>query len=318
MIDKIQVLGFLQKTLRFNGTEEQLEVLHHGSIHLPDSTIKCIVSNPDGADYFMLISAVNSPDAIARAAKNICDIQAKLPKDFATTILSPIASGTIDGRSCAVWPRHEPFIPSNPMFFGLFFKLRRMFHRKSFLDWAYDLCAYTISGPLATESIDSGFIKPLQHVEANNMLPDDMRQHAHIAIQRIRNRQWHPMHCVQHGDLWYGNFLFPVSHNQRDSAKFYVIDWGGATIDGYPVFDFTRLAIAMECNARSASPHIDRLTRLLGCERIDIASYVLCAIGEMATRLEHFPEQQFHLLSTSTYLSIRDMALGEKASLSGY
>lgn len=310
MIDKTQVLGFLQDTLRFNGTEEQLQVLHHGSIHLPDSTIKCLISNPDGDDYFMLISAVNSPDAIARAVTNIRNIKAKLPAEFAETLLSPLTSGAIDGRSCAVWPRHEPFIPSRSLLFGPYFKLRRMLHRNSFLDWAYNLCAHTLSGSLTEQSVDSGFIKPLQHVEASNALPDEMRQHAHIAIQRIRNRQWRPMHCVQHGDLWYGNFLFPIGHNRQDRAKLYVIDWGGATLDGYPVFDFTRLAIAMECNARSVSLHIDKLTKLLGCERIDIASYVLCAIGEMATRLEHFPEQQFHLLSTSTYFSIRDMALG--------
>jgi|GEM_PF-3319817 hypothetical protein len=318
MIDKSQVLRFLQETLQFSGTEEQLQVLHHGSIHLPDSTIKCLISNTGGEDYFMLISAVNSPDAIARAVKNICDIKARLTTDFAATLLSPLATGNIDGRSCAVWPRHEPFIPSNSLFFGLFFKLRRMLHRSSFLDWAFDLCAHTLSGPLDAERIDSGFIQPLRQIETNPIFSEAMRQDAHIAIQRIQNQQWRPMHCVQHDDLWYGNFLFPIRRNQQDHAKFYVIDWGGAMLNGYPVLDFTRLAIAMECNARSASPHIDRLRKLLDCERIDIAFYVLCAFGEMATRLEHFPEQQFNLLATSTYNAIRDMALDKKASLSGY
>ncbi|HQN64309.1 MAG TPA: phosphotransferase [Methylophilus sp.] len=310
MIDKAQVHSFLQQTLQFEGSEDQIQLLDKGNINLPDTTVKCVISNPAGSDYFMLVSAPNGTSGIARAVENIKKIKSLLPQDFAGTLLSPLSAGEINHRSCAVWALHEPFMPSSQMLF----RLRRILYRRRFLDWAYDFCAHTLSTPSGQESLLSGFIRPLRQVMARETFPALMREHAKIAIQRIECKQWQPKHCVQHGDLWYGNILLP-NKKYKNEANLYVIDWGSANMYGYPIFDFARLAIAMNSNRRVLRPYIDKFTQLLGCERPDISAYMLCAIGDMATKLEHFPEDQFHLMSIGTYEYIRNMSLGTNEKL---
>jgi hypothetical protein len=295
MVTKLEVLQFLSESLPIAALEGQIDILANHKFDIADATTKITITRHSGDSYFMLVSGQGNPKLVARAVGNIQDIRCRLPVELATSVLAPITSGEITGLTCAVWPSHLPFYVSNrPLLFS-----RKLRYGKTFLDWAHDICANSLSGVLTHSEVESGFLAPLWSVLANPVFPARMHEHARLAIERIMDGSWRPMHCVQHGDLWIGNFLLPA--NDSKSGKFYVIDWAGATTRGFPLFDLSRLAISLRVNSRVAKECMSRISKTLSCEQEDLSSYVLCAIGELGTRLEHFPTERYRDMSVKLF-----------------
>jgi hypothetical protein len=295
MFTKLEVLQFLSESLPVAALKGQVDILENHKLDIADATTKCVITSQSGDRYFMLVSGQGNPRLVARAVGNIQEIRRRLPARLATNVLAPIASGNIVGRTCAVWPSHLPFYTSN----RLLLSSRKLRYVRTFLDWTHDVCATSLSGVLTHSEVESRFLAPLWSLLANPVFPARMHNHAKLAIERIMDDSWRPIHCAQHGDLWMGNFLLPS--NDSTSVKFYVIDWAGATLQGFPLFDLTRLAISLRVSTRVAKECMSRFSNTLSCEQDDLLSYVLCAIGELGTRLEHFPTERYLDMSVKLF-----------------
>jgi len=286
-----RIRPFLAATGGFDPDPDEIRILHADRPGLADSTLKCLVPCPSGEPGFLLLSGPGNPDLVARAVRNIGAVRSRLPEPLAATVLAPVLTGEIDGRSCAVWPRHLPFVVPG----RLRFRLRALWYRARLLGWARDLCAATLSEPAGAEARRQGFGAPLARLTADAGFPDDLRRRAEAALARLETGAWQPRHCIQHGDLWAGNFLLP--RPGTPPVPLYVIDWAGARLTGYPVFDSARLGLSLRCPPRRMATHLAGLAGVLGCEVTDIPAYALCAIGDLGATLEHFPEARYRQMA---------------------
>lgn len=295
MLELPHFSDFLSRALAGDVRQYQINVLANDKVNIADATTKCVINGPFGEGYFLLVSGPGNPELVARAVWNIHEIRSRLPNELAGNILAPITSGDVNGLTCALWPLHHPFHTSHKLLVAL----RKLRYGKAFLDWAHDVCAYTLSGTLTSEEIELGFLRPLRKILSNPAFPSRMHEHAGYAIGRIESGSWRPIHCVQHGDLWMGNFLLP--RKGASPINFYVIDWAGATIQGFPTFDLVRLAISLRTNPNVAKSCMDRMSKTISCEYEDTISYTLSAVGELGTRLEHFPIARYHEMSVKVF-----------------
>lgn len=286
-----RIRAFLLASGAENAPIDEIRILPNEKAAISDATLKCLVSCPSGEPGFLLISGAGNPDIVARAVQNIAAIRTRLPETIAATILKPVLTGEIDGRSCAVWPRHLPFVVSG----RLRFRLRSLRYRSLLLDWARDVCIESLLEPVDAEARWQGFVVPLERVAGDPAFPDRMRRHAETGLHRLKTEKWQPRHCIQHGDLWCGNFLLPRPGTAQ--VQLYVIDWAGARVIGYPVIDSARLGLSLRCTPRRMRAHLRDLAGVLGYCSEDLISSALCAIGDLGADLEYFPEARYRQMA---------------------
>jgi len=285
------ILDFLIRSGVEEAEADRLEILPKAKLGVDDETLKCLVSCPSGGPGFMLVSGAGNPDLVARAVRNIHAVRARLPETIAGTVLAPVMAGNVAGLSCAVWPRHEPFLASS----RLHFRFRALRYRGQLLDWVREVCAASLFEPVSQEERYRGFERPLSLLAADTGFSGEVRHKALAALERLRHGIWSPRHCIQHGDLWCGNILLPRPGDR--GATHYVIDWAGASLAGYPVIDSMRLGLSLRSNPRRMRAHLKGLASVLGCEERDLLSYTLCAIGALGDNLEHFPPDRYRRMS---------------------
>jgi hypothetical protein len=109
-----------------------------------------------------------------------------------------------------------------------------------------------------------------------------------------------------HNDLWKGNILLPSSGDEDEQAfPFFVIDWRGSRIDGFPLFDLVRLSMSLKFSARELRQELIHSCQSLGCEFSDAPCYVATALGEIASRRDQFPVQAFLGMAEHCFVKLR-------------
>jgi thiamine kinase-like enzyme len=94
---------------------------------------------------------------------------------------------------------------------------------------------------------------------------------------------------VMHGDLTLGNVMLDPSR----SRDFMIIDWGGSSVDGFPIFDLVKFAEAVRLPTRRLRAEIAAHAGILGCAIQDTRSYLTAALGHIWLNLEQFPPERF-------------------------
>ena len=255
-----------------------------------DATAKFLVRSESGNCGFLTVSGEGNPDLVARATRNIKNVRRKLSDRYAEPIVEPLETGVALGFSFAVWPMLATF-PQGKL--ARFLAKRRL--GPDILDWLHGLCAETVTCTKADER---------EKIAANLMLLHDDQRHpgyvrrtAAAAAERLASGQWAPVQCVQHSDLWLGNVMIAP----RGSAwSFAVIDWAGATVSGYPFFDLCRFGISSNPPWRLIQENLQRHLDHFDFDRADVVPYVLCALGQMQSDLEFFPEDLFREMVVET------------------
>src|SRR5262245_12849925 len=101
-----------------------------------------------------------------------------------------------------------------------------------------------------------------------------------------------------HGDLQKGNLLLdwrdPVDPTGRPYwPRFVVIDWPGALIKGYAIYDLICLARSLNLTGWRLRAEIAHHCSLLGCDLVDTRSYLMAALGHIGAHLGRFPLSLF-------------------------
>lgn len=300
MLTLCEVSDFASDQLGMAVLPEGVTLSGTGQADLPDATTKCEIRTGDFRG-FMLVSAAREPHLVARNVANIERVAARLPAGIDASVLRPLASGDIAGRSAAIWNWHRPLVASN----RLVRRARLRWHRAALLDWAYDFMVAGLGPQAGDNMIASRFSPLLERVADSPDYDADIRQDARNALARLDSGRWKRLFtAIEHGDLWPGNFLLA----EGEGTPYYVIDWAGAQLDGYPVFDLARLSLSLRVDQDKARRIARRFAEALDCTPEDLIGYALCSLSDLSTRLEHFPPDRFHAMARDVYRQVRDMA----------
>lgn len=300
MIDRQQTADFASKILQEPIDLKSVAVLGSGKIGIPDATIKCRI---DGATTtaFAIISAQAAPDLVARGTDNIRAVRQRLPRDVGRTVLQPIGEGRVGGMSTAIWRWQRPMFSNARLIRKAQIRVRR--HR--LLDWSYDFIAGGLARGPGENEVAGRFIPDLERVALDARHGEAMRADAHRALDRLHGGRWaNLVSSVEHGDLWHGNFLT----GRRGDAPLYVIDWAGARLDGYPMYDFARLSMSLGVTPSTGRRIVRRFADLLDCTPEDLVGYLLCSLGSLSDRLEHFPPDRYYAMADRVHRHLRAMA----------
>jgi hypothetical protein len=269
-----------------------------------DGTTVVLVTDAKGNKRaVVLCSPANSPDMVDRAMVMAERAKTTLGFQLGARILDPLFRGKLGNESYAILPYCRPLSASPLLSRVQNFKLR-----PTLFDWLYQSAQKTRSAS-PSEDISRRFESRLEHLASMNVLSTAVRNAALLGIQRIRDGKWIPRHVLMHGDCWRGNVLIRplASSDERQSwaERFVVIDWPGAEINGYALFDVVRMAQSMRVTFRQLRDEVDRHCDLLACERADAPSYLLAALGNLGMSLECFPVEQFAKMTEACHTTLK-------------
>ena len=99
-------------------------------------------------------------------------------------------------------------------------------------------------------------------------------------------------------DLWQDNVLLDTTSTsiRALTSEFVIIDWAGANLKGYGIYDLLRLARSMGLTRHALARELHVHARILGCQLTDSMGHLLASLGYLGMHLEHFPSERYVLL----------------------
>jgi hypothetical protein len=252
----------------------------------------------------VLCSAPVAPDLVARGMQRARDAKRALGSELGRVILDPLGEGRLDGLSYTILPYCEPLRDG-----WLLGRLQswRLGHRV--FSWLRSVTRKTVS-EVDPGTVEADFARPLTHLIELEEMPLPVRAAAEVALDRLSSKAWQPRHVLAHNDLWKGNILIDRSSRSgpaRDMKdRFVIIDWPGAMVRGYALYDLVRLAQSFRLTRSGLAQEVSRHCDLLSCSPADAPSHLLTALGHVGLHLEHFPTENYVRMAASclSYLGV--------------
>ena len=256
---------------------------------LADGTTKLMVRDQSGAPAAVVLCASPvAPDMVARGMDRARLAREALGPELGRVICTPLAEGEVRGLSYTVLPYLRPLTDSR-----LGWRWQRFQLRPALFRWLRLATSSTVSEP-SSEEVEDRFQAALSHLEALDTMPPEVQDAARHGLRRLDEGRWSPRFVLMHGDLWKGNVLI----DDRDHAdrprrpwveRFMIIDWPGAQIDGYGMYDLVRIAESLDLSRRGLRREVQAHCDALDCEVADAISHLAAALGFVGQNLEHFP-----------------------------
>ena len=268
-------------------------------------------SVPDGTSVFaigkgkqraaLLISPAKFPNVVSEDQAKARDMRNHLGPALGCTILTPLAEGFILNRSYALMPLGEPLSNNRLFWAGQKWKIK-----PKLLSWLRNVVAqHNIT--LDSSDAEVTFQTPLQHLSSVDGVDFDIRRCASNALERLQSGIFRPRVAPMHNDFWKGNILLPRHAAMQTNVDypFFIIDWRGSRIDGFPFFDLVRLSMSFGLSPDELRREIIATCESLECALVDVNSYLAAALGEISTRLEEFPRERFLQMTRSYFDELR-------------
>lgn len=260
---------------------------------LADTSDKFLVYDCQHRPSVLLsLSAAAAPGMVAREVEAATAAKARLGVPLGDVILTPLAQGFHNGCSYAVWPYCRSFTTFRPIWW-----LQRASLRRVLLQWLRGVTETTVE-PVDSDDIERCFATPLRTLGDNTQLDKHIRQEALAALDGLMKGRWQAVHVLAHNDFWAANIL--KSPRTRDSCAdsepaypFTVIDWAGASVHGYAIYDLIRISESLRVPAPQLQKELALHCTLLQCGLADARSHLLAGLGMLGLRLEHFPVNRY-------------------------
>jgi aminoglycoside phosphotransferase (APT) family kinase protein len=240
------------------------------------------------------LSAPRAPKMVARGVARADAIRGALDAERAAPVLSPFASGTFEGASYAVWPFCAPVRMRGGVRIG-----GRRFVRP-LLAWLREVTRQTARA-IASDAVGAQVDRNLCRMAMDARLSAHARLCARRALDRLDRGRFRPTHVAMHGDLHVGNVLIDDCDATGRAElpmvdRFAIIDWCGASREGYPIFDLLRLADSMRVSDARLAVELARHCELLGGDLDDAASHTAAGLADLGAHLECFPVAAYSAL----------------------
>lgn len=269
---------------------------------LSDATIKFVVRDEAGRpEMVLLCSAVGGPEIVARGVRRAREVAAALGSDLGQAVLLPTGEGHVDGRTFAVFPYCTPLIGS-----GVAWRVQRSMLRPRLVRWMIDASAKT-AAPIRDEELEGSVYAPLEALCADEGHSSGLRELGGQALDAARAGDWEPLHVFMHDDMWVGNVLIDQrSAGGRSFGRFVIIDWAGARVRGYPLYDFLRLSLSFGLAGRPFLRALDQYCEALGYTRQQGEYAFANAAAELGQRLEQWPRESYLTTIDGCYRKLVD------------
>jgi hypothetical protein len=258
----------------------------------------------DAKGHVVGVLAVSSgvdPEQTARGVANAKGAKEMLGPDLGNVILEPVAEGSYEGLSYAIWPLRRDLSGRRALAF-----VQKRIARARLLAWLREATAMS-RRPVAGEQIESAYRRPLEALAQDAEMHDGLRNAASTALQRLADGRWKPVSVLEHGDFWLGNVLFPSLWCLRGTHKrgFVLIDWAGARLQGYPFYDLLRLAMSSGLKPSRLRREALAHCAALECEPVDAFSYLAAGLGATGLDLGHFPRDRYRATAKAAYQTLQ-------------
>jgi hypothetical protein len=247
----------------------------------------------------LAVSPEEFPDLVFVEQEKASRMKGALGPELGSPIVVPIAQGYLNGgRSYALLRRKTPLSDNR-----IVWPIQRRSLKSHLTRWLRGINATT-----TTRSESFGLYRSsLEHLCGMTGLSESIRSVSRRALDRLLAGDFVPRSTPMHNDLWKGNILLPSSGDDEDKQTFpfFVIDWRGSRIDGFPLFDLVRLSMSLRFSARELRQELMHSCQSLGCEFSDAPYFVATALGEIASRHDQFPVQAFLGMAEHCFTELR-------------
>lgn len=262
-----------------------------------DDTYKMLLRGCDGKPIAVAVCASSqSPRLPLRNWQQILAISDLVGSSLAQAIIQPICCLEVNELTSVILPYCRPF--SRGKFATVW---NRYLLGDSVLRWLRE--AVAISAKPAGESLlKNRFQEPLESLARNTHISGATADEARIALDRLESYLWRPKLTFMHGDLWIDNILRVRSPSPWN---FILIDWAGASAEGYPVYDTIRFCQSLGISSRKLFNELTALARILDCCIIDLKGYQLAYLGWLGENLGGLPVGRYLELVEHVSLHLR-------------
>lgn len=257
---------------------DRLETLTEAKAAVADLTEKYLLFYGRAARFILIVSSGIEPQSVRRNTDRMRLAKHALSRTLGRVIELPLVEGEHRGRRYALWRMLKP-LSSN----RLLFALQRAVLAPAVLRWICDVAGETLHR--GNVLIYRASLERLLTVPG---LSDSLRTAAQDAQLAFQRNQIAPVSVLQHGDLWIGNVLRAEGHRE-----FALIDWPGATTEGFPFYDLIRFACSIGVAPNEMRQLVERYSAAVHCAPGTAMAYLLAGLGKLHEELEHFPEQRF-------------------------
>jgi len=238
---------------------------------------------------FVVVSPRAHPQAVRDASERAHAARAQLRGAAAAAVLVPWQVGEADGLSYSVTEYAHPLGGHD-----LLSRWRRRSLGRRSIAWLHDVSALTIDD-IPESELQARVVAPLGRLVADAELPAAVRAAGRAALAALEGGRWRARRQLAHNDFWWNNLV----RSARPSASGwpYVIDWGGATVHGTPVFDLLRMAHSLRLSPRAFARELRRNAQAIGGVPAQAPHHLLVAIAELGDRLGQWPKAQYARVS---------------------
>jgi len=261
----------------------------------------------DGASVFtvgdehapavLLISPPQFPDVVSDELQKASKMRQHLGPELGSTILTPIAIGKYLGRSYALMP-----LKKQPSANRLLWAFQRRAIKPTVIAWLRQVQSTTI----VAESSFELYRRSLESMAALDGLDEAIKSITRGKLRRLLAGKLNPLSTPMHNDLWKGNILLPSTTNDQEKTfPFFVIDWRGSRVDGFPFFDLIRLSMSLRMDRSEFRDELKMICDTIGCEFEDASAYLAAALGEISLRRDQFPTMAFLQMAHKCFEELR-------------
>ena len=209
-----------------------------------------------------------------------------------SVVLQPITEGEYGGLSYVIWPKHRTLSSRRVLR-----HVQTSYVASRALAWLRHVQSQThavVSGQRLVEA----YLDPLGRAALDARISETSCRLARRGLQEIDSGTWSPRTVLEHNDFWLGNLLLPRGRLLRRTHPFgfFVVDWAGARVQGYPFLDLFRFCLSSGASLKLMRAEVAAHCQILGCGEQHVLPYLISALIALGSRLEHFPERRYRAM----------------------
>ncbi len=242
------------------------------------------------SDSIIIVSNKQFPDFVNETVEKTSEASAKLVPELSKHILFPLATGTYGTQSYVFWPRQQPI--SNKR---LTKRVQLMTVNSRVYQWLTDVTMTTQVSVVSGEELNNQFKVPLAFLINQESVPGEIKRSASETIRLLDAAEISPVSILQHGDFWYGNILLERSwpFSLKSPVSFFIIDWGGANMAGYPYIDQLRYLMSMRQQDHVIARNLTKYSDECGIPVRDIMCYICAYAGYLGMNRNELPFDRY-------------------------
>jgi len=273
-----------------------------------DDPAKLLVADARGRSRaVVLVSSPVDPELVGRGMRIAAKARERLDPRLRAAILEPLGEGRLEACSYTILPYRRPLGDG-----GLARRFWRRAIRASVLDWVAGV-ARTTHEDVPEARIAKAIEAPLAHLAHLETMPSDIREAASHSLGEFRQGAWKATSVLMHGDLWEDNLLLAADASWFGrSSSFVVIDWPGATLEGYPLYDLLRISRSMRVGTKRVRAEVLRHCDSLGLDAEGAMGHLLACLGHIGLNLGHFPMDMYVDMSRACFADLRSALENER------